>query len=169
MSIWVSFVSSCSISPLFFPSCVLGLGAFKLLGGGFWRIAPSSYVGPGSYARNPMPGYQSRIKRVDKAQLVENYKRNGCHTCGSKVGDLVGDHNPPISMERLTSNPVYEFYPHCDSCSHRQGGILSAALRRMDKELPLWRKIWFLRAAGGGENAYDHGFQPRLYHLAGSI
>lgn len=90
--------------------------------------------------------------------------------CGSKVGNPVGDHNPPVSIGKLMSNPTYAFYPHCGSCSNHQGGIMGSASNEiMELQLPNWKKIRLLRAAGGGTNAYNHGFQPRIYHLTGSI
>ena len=45
----------------------------------------------------------------------------------------------------------------------------AAANEIMDKGWANWRKIRYLYAAGGGSNAYNHAFQPRVNHLAGGI
>jgi hypothetical protein len=148
---------------------MLGLGGFWLLGGRLWAIAPSSYAAPGSYARMPLPGTKNYIQGNSKAQLNKNYKLCGCHVCGSKVGTPIGDHNPPKSIGNLMKNPSYKFLPHCGTCSGRQGGIMGAAVERMDDGWRNWRKIWFLKAAGGGSNSYNHAFQLRLNHFTGGI
>jgi hypothetical protein len=143
---------------------------FKLLGGRFWAIAPSSYAAPGSYVHMPIEGNEKYIQAKSKDQLKKIFERFGCHVCGSKVGPAIGDHNPPKSIGQLMNNPTYHFHPHCGSCSSRQGGINGAAVNGiMDKNWANWRKTWYLKAAGGGSNAYNHAFQPRVNHLAGGI
>lgn len=149
--------------------CMLGLGGFKSLGGRFWAIAPSSYAAPGSFARKPITGNKNYIAGNDKAQLLKNYKRFGCHVCGSKAGSPIGDHNPPVSIGELVKKPSYQFYPHCASCSSRQGGILGAAKNSIGHSWGTWKKIGHLKAAAGGSNAYNHALQLRFHHFAGGI
>lgn len=181
---------------LHFVSAVLGSITFKLFRGDFWRIAPSSYTSPGSFAREAIPANRGYIGGGSKKQNLDRiYDRDGCHTCGSKVkteselktgskiktGSEVkagstektapfGDHNPPISMGNLMKNPRYVFLPHCISCSEFQGSRMSAATCAMkEKNWATWRKLWHLKAAGGGEHAYNHGLQFRWYDLTGAV
>ena len=152
-----------------YRSCMTGLLAFRMLGGRFWAIAPSSYTAPGSFARQSLPateGYVGSGSKNDQLQVY--YKRWGCHTCGSKVGDAIGDHMPPKAIGELQRNPRYRFYPQCRPCSGHQGGTLSSATRSVSGYWPNWRKIWELHAAGQ-EVAYNHAAKPRFNHLAGGI
>lgn len=68
--------------------CCLGLLTFKLLGGRFWSVAPSSYVHLGSFAR---PRWFSLPATLDYAtetqrQILQRMGRlAGCHTCGTRM------------------------------------------------------------------------------------
>lgn len=175
---WILVVNNCLIFG--YPSCAIGLLSFRILGGRFWAVAPSSYTHLGSYARRSLPATENYATRLQRRQLERLGRRWGCHTCGSKGGwrlppqnvcNFVGDHMPPKSVaaqmnkvwwRRLllcSSRPVqYRFYPQCVSCSSKQGSLLSAATSR---------NVRNLAGVGGGQQSYFHGWQPRLYHGTG--
>ena len=170
--------------------CTLGLVAFKLLGGRFWAIAPSSYTHLGSYARASLPATDNYATAAQRARLERLGRIFGCHTCGSRrlwsrqTANFVGDHMPPKAVaeqlnkrwyRRWFGRPVqFRFYPQCVSCSNKQGGILSKAtaeLRsRRSSYFPFKRRgIPSLGQAGGGRNAYIHSGQFRVNHLTGGV
>lgn len=168
-------------------SCTIGLVAFKLLGGRFWAIAPSSYTHLGSFARTrwSLPAGKSYATAAQRAKIERLGRMAGCHTCGShKLFSLsssarfVGDHMPPKSVaeqmnrtwyRRYLVGPVkFRFFPQCVSCSQKQGSILSKATQ----ELRSFRggiRVPQLHNAGGGRNAYFHGFKFRINHLTGGL
>ena len=179
--------------------CVVGLLCFKLLGGRYWSVAPSSYTHVGSYARGSIVATDQYATPVQRLAVQRLGRRFGCHTCGrkplpflpSKI-TFIGDHQPPKSVayqlnqqwfRRLLGRKIpFRFYPHCVTCSNKQGGILASATFDLARAKS-WSQWWnsmttgslkrlhipSLRAAGGGTNAYVHGMQPRLYHLTGGI
>jgi hypothetical protein len=163
--------------------CTVGLIAFKLFGGRFWAISPSSYTNLGSFAR-PKLGIPATNRYATNAQrtAVERIGRAmGCHTCGSRrlipltrVTDavkFVGDHMPPKAVatqlnqqwhRRLLGRTVsFRFFPQCVPCSSKQGSILAKASAQA------FTQRINLSGAGGGSQAYFHGFRPRPNHLAG--
>ena len=165
--------------------CTVGLIAFKLFGGRFWAISPSSYTNLGSFAR-PNLGIPATDRYATNAQraAVERIGRAmGCHTCGSrqlftltrtatdKAVKFVGDHMPPKAVaqqlnqrwhRRLLGNTVsFRFFPQCVPCSSKQGSILAKA------SVQAFTQRINLSGAGGGSQAYFHGFRPRPNHLAG--
>jgi hypothetical protein len=163
--------------------CTIGLIAFKLFGGRFWAIAPSSYTNLGSFAR-PKLGIPATDRYATNAQraAVERIGRAmGCHTCGSRrlltrtatdgVVKFVGDHMPPKAVanqlnqqwhRRLLGRTVsFRFFPQCVPCSSKQGGILAKASAQA------FTQRINLSGSGGGSQAYFHGFRPRPNHLAG--
>ena len=158
--------------------CVVGLLAFKLLGGRFWAVAPSSYTNVGSFARASLPASENYASTSQRAVLDRLGRTWGCHTCGSRrllierrAARFVGDHMPPKSVarqldqrwyRRLLRRPPtqFRFYPQCVPCSNQQGSLLSAATRQSHGRLA---------AAGGGANAHVHGCRPRVSHLAGGV
>ena len=170
--------------------CTLGLVAFKLLGGRFWAIAPSSFTHLGSYARSSLPATEYYATAAQRARLERLGRVFGCHTCGSRrlwssrqaATNFVGDHMPPKAVAEQLNKRWYRrwlgrkvqfrFYPQCVPCSNKQGGILSKAtaeLRlRRSSSFPFKRgRIPNLGQAGGGRNAYVHSGQFRVNHLTG--
>jgi hypothetical protein len=161
--------------------CALGFIAFKLLGGRFWAISPSSYTNLGSFARPKLSiAATERYATTSQRAAVERIGRAmGCHTCGSRRiltraangVKFYGDHMPPKSvanqlnqqwLRKLLGRTVtFRFFPQCVPCSHTQGGILSKASARAITHGTN------LAGAGGGSQAYFHGFRPRPNHLAG--
>lgn len=163
-------------------SCAVGLLAFKLLGGRFWAVAPSSYTHLGSFARFSIPATERYATTAERAALERIGRRWGCHTCGSHMlfrkGILFhGDHMPPKSVaeqmnrriwRRLAGIKVgFRFYPQCVDCSSMQGNLLASATRTL-KEARRWAQP-NLAFAGGGVHSYFHGLKFRLNHLAGAV
>ncbi len=150
--------------------CAVGLLVFKLLGGRFWAIAPSSYTHLGSFARWSLPATEKYASTTQRLAIEKMGRRVGCHTCGSRMlfgrhyGVLFhGDHQPPKYLaakmnqrwfRRILGLTVqFRFYPQCTVCSNTQGSILSVASKMGT----------FDRSA----SAYFHGMRFRINHLTG--
>lgn len=162
-------------------SCALGLLSFKLLGGRFWAIAPSSYTHIGSFARVSIPATEKYATQKQRALLTKTGKMWGCHTCGTRIAfgrSVIADHQPPkavaAQMNRAFWRKVagikakYRFYPQCTCCSQKQGSILSIASRKVSNS-PWWNRGPQLAGSGGGRTAHYHGFKFRVNHLAGGV
>lgn len=174
---------------------VVGLIAYKGLGGRFWSVSPSSFTHLGSFARKrkSLPATDAYASKLERKVINEMGKKFGCHVCGDRMikkeglksgTKFVADHIPPRSVarqmnsrgyRRLTGRKVKQrFFPQCVHCSLKQSNILSAASRKVQKNmarknLKLWTKIPNLAQSGGGANAYVHGLRLRKEHLAGGI
>ncbi|KAG7341158.1 hypothetical protein IV203_023109 [Nitzschia inconspicua] len=174
--------------------CLLGLLTFKLLGGRFWAISPSSYTHLGSFARWSIPCSDSYATANQRVMIEQMGRRWGCHTCGSRMlmGPVnkslanksfrfVGDHMPPKSVaEQMNRNWLrklkilpkvqFRFYPQCVTCSNTQGSILSKATHQLKSQVG-FAKIFkgvTLHGSGGGTMAHFHGWRFRINHLTGS-
>lgn len=165
----------------FIRVCALGLVTFKLLGGRFWSISPSSYTSLGSFSRVSLPATQNYATQIQRKQIERLGSLWGCHTCGHRAlfqlrnnVNFHADHIPPISVakqmnsklwRRLFHMPVkHRFYPQCVKCSDKQGGILSKATSALQSNPKI-----NLRKAGAGSLACFHGNRFRLFHCAGGI
>ena len=89
---------------------------------------------PGRFARYSIParGSERNFTRSERAAINELGQRYGCHTCGTRdpgtrTGNFIPDHQTP---NQLASQVRQRLYPHCKSCSSRQGGHVSASVRR---------------------------------------
>ncbi len=86
---------------------------------------------PGPYAGKSLPtDGPGRITTAQQKEVDRIGNAAGCHTCGAKTpgtksGHWIGDHQP----SRAFGDPEMRYYPHCDTCSHRQAGEVSQALR----------------------------------------
>eukprot|EP00539_Tryblionella_compressa_P001885 CAMPEP_0178741042 /NCGR_PEP_ID=MMETSP0744-20121128/4914_1 /TAXON_ID=913974 /ORGANISM="Nitzschia punctata, Strain CCMP561" /LENGTH=252 /DNA_ID=CAMNT_0020393859 /DNA_START=42 /DNA_END=800 /DNA_ORIENTATION=+ len=177
--------------------CLLGLLTFKLLGGRFWAVSPSSYTHMGSFARWSIPCTEKYATANQRAMIEQMGRKWGCHTCGSRMLNapadksfrFVGDHMPPKSvaeqmnaswLRRLGILPKvqFRFYPQCTSCSSTQGSILSKATKKLNiktatvnggRRLSRGAKAIALKDAGGGSTAYFHGSRFRVNHLTGGM
>jgi len=170
--------------------CCLGLMFFKLFGGRFWAIAPSSYTHLGSFSRRSMsiPATQNYATSAERLAMERMGRAAGCHTCGSRMlfsrgsFKFVGDHMPPKSVatamnrrlhRRLMGWKVaFRFYPQCRDCSSVQGSILSKATFEMRNQSKgpfsiITRKNRLLDL--GDSPSYFHGWRPRINHLAGGV
>lgn len=169
----------------------MGLVCFKLLGGRFWAVAPSSVTHLGSYARASIPATANYATAQQRLQIERLGRLWGCHTCGSHRwfsfprpggvpgAQFVGDHMPPRSVAQQLETSLwyrflrrkvhYRFYPQCIQCSNKQGSLLSKASAALQtrRGSAAARRL----AAVGGDRAasYNHGWQPRLAHWSGGI
>ena len=91
-------------------------------------------VGPGPFAREAIPAGPSReLNAEQRRENNTNGYKWGCHWCGTKdpgtlSSNFVGDHQPPTA---LTPHGEQQFiYPHCWTCSNRQGGYISGMVKR---------------------------------------
>ena len=124
---------------------MLGFTGFALVGGRLRELLPSDLRYPGAMARESLraPGreYASDTARRELGVL---FRRYGCHTCGTRAGDFVGDHMPPNKVVHGTPHRgglfrrgvqgVYQraiygglwkgkrqrYYPQCRPCSQHQ-------------------------------------------------
>jgi RHS repeat-associated protein len=89
-------------------------------------------LSPGPYASRSIPGDATRdFTRQQRDQLNEIMGETGCHRCGiktsgTKPGDAIPDHQPPLSQ----SDGPYQLYPHCLACSREQGLFIANLIRR---------------------------------------
>ena len=172
--------------------CAAGIICFKLLGGRFWAIAPSSYTNLGSFARVSIPANSSGYASSAQRRTIERMGRiTGCHTCGSRMPhsfglkskstsvNFIADHMPPNAVvkqmnerwfRRMIGRTVKQrFYPQCVKCSNKQGGILSSAVNKMNNYGFMKSATTSLINAGGGKLAHNHGLRLRTSHLAGGL
>jgi len=177
----------------------LALITFKVLGGRFWSISPSSYTNLGSFARtsHSIPAKMDYATSAQRKVIESVGRRWGCHTCGSRMifsrtkpsangsGSLVkfhADHMPPKSVAHAMNSRWWRkllriqvkqrFYPQCVSCSNVQGSILSKAASKNGAGQVFSSKAngaRALAASGGGLMACNHGLRPRFYHLTGGL
>ena len=176
-----------------FCSCLLGLLAFKSLGGRFWAIAPSSYTHLGSFARWSIPCTAKYATPKQRTMIEQMGRKWGCHTCGSRMylksaksattgksWRFAGDHMPPKSVAKhmnemwvrkvgLLPKVNFRFYPQCVSCSSAQGSLLSKAGSNLPGLSTSKLRASTMFEAGGGQTAHFHGFRSRINHLTGGV
>ena len=102
--------------------------------------AGDGLLSPGPHAGRSISGDATRdFTRQQRDELNNIMSETGCHRCGAKSpgtksGDAIPDHQPPLSQ----SGGPYELYPHCKTCSWDQ----LQEIARLRREAP--------RAARGG-------------------
>ncbi len=90
---------------------------------------PSYYFSPGRYADESVPARgPGPANAQEQDRLNEIGNRTGCHSCGTRdpetrSGNFVGDHQPPSGLN-ISGGPQ-RLYPHCMTCSSRQGAYIS--------------------------------------------
>ena len=124
---------------------VLSCALFRLQGGRFRAIAPSSLYNPGAFGQVsgsiPASG-REYATTSERAQLLALGKKHGCHTCGRRwFTGFVGDHMPPNYL--VKPGQKQRFYPQCTTCSNLQGATIRA----------------------GKVKLMSHWSSPRYYHL----
>jgi hypothetical protein len=89
---------------------------------------------PGASAGKSIPARSSDrdFTKAERDRINEIGRDSGCHTCGTKdpgtkSGDFIPDHQPP---SKLAPGQPQRLYPHCRSCSVRQGGQVNGELYR---------------------------------------
>lgn len=97
-------------------------------------VQTGSTLKPGPFANESVParGSGRNFTRAERDKINEAGAKDGCHTCGTtdpgtKSGDFVPDHQPPNAMN--PSGGQQQLYPHCKTCSTRQGGQVTQAKR----------------------------------------
>lgn len=84
-------------------------------------LQPGPYAGKSILARGPAQQFTS----AERNKIDSIGRKTGCHTCGTKEpgtknDHFIPDHQPPSGLN--TSNETQKLYPHCLSCSRKQGG-----------------------------------------------
>lgn len=75
---------------------LLGIVAFKVVGGSFRTIMPSDLTKVGAIARESIPAAGMQYAGEEKRkELIRMFRRDGCHHCGTTKGPVIGDHMPP--------------------------------------------------------------------------
>ena len=75
---------------------ILGVTAFKIVGGSFRTIMPSDLNKVGAIAKESIPAAGMQYATDEKRrELIRMFRRDGCHHCGSRKGMVIGDHMPP--------------------------------------------------------------------------
>ena len=101
-----------------------GVVIFKALGGRFNAVLPSNLFKPGAFSRTWIPArweqYAAHYERHLMQQIGGKY---GCHSCGTRSGKFISDHQPPIKLS--SPGELLKFYPHCRRCASLQGNALS--------------------------------------------
>jgi hypothetical protein len=93
-----------------------------------------STLKPGPYASESIParGPGRDFTAAEREAVNKIGRKHGCHTCGkkepgTKSGDFIPDHQPP---SQLAPGQPQRLFPHCKSCSLKQGGEVNAELQR---------------------------------------
>jgi hypothetical protein len=97
----------------------------------FRRVGPGPYAPPNGGV--PLSRPYGRGTTAEREQNDANGAEYGCHTCGTKDfgtsdGKPILDHQPSKSLNSPPGAPA-QGYPHCVTCSRRQGGVASWILR----------------------------------------
>jgi len=96
------------------------------------RLAELASVGvcPGPFAAGSIParGPERNFTTLERAGVNRFGYETGCHTCGTndpgtRSGNFILDHQPPNALNRLSRDQ--RLFPHCLTCSLRQGGWIS--------------------------------------------
>ena len=129
----------------------VGVAAFRLLGGRFRSVLPSSLFHPGAFSRVRASLPANGAEYITKGEREGSRGRlglndygwmYGCHSCGRKrVDSFIGDHMPPNKLAK--PGQLQRLYPQCPACSSKQGGAVRA-------NRPAYR---------------THPFSLRLYHV----
>lgn len=92
-------------------------------------------IGPGPFSGDSIPAHNSRQRFTssEREEINRIGSRFGCHTCGTTEpgttsGNFIPDHQLPSSFGR--SGGMQRLYPHCLSCSLKQGGFVRPFARR---------------------------------------
>jgi len=163
---------------------LLSLISFKLLGGRFHSLSPSSYISLGAFARRSVPATEAYATGAERKLIQQIGRSTGCHTCG-RAGRGVkfnADHMPPLSIVKRENKKFLRkyilpkmkqaFYPQCESCSNVQGGLLSKVMKGQGGKGMDTKGVYkVLRGAKSNgipfNHSYNHALRPRLSYLSG--
>ncbi|KAL2651554.1 hypothetical protein R1flu_019682 [Riccia fluitans] len=74
-------------------NALVGVCAFKVLGGRFHNLMPSNVIHPGALHSVSIPARGSKYANDIEQTLIQDiFKRHGCHHCGKKAGECIADH-----------------------------------------------------------------------------
>ncbi|KML07875.1 DNRLRE domain-containing protein [Rossellomorea marisflavi] len=93
---------------------------------------------PGPFAKKSIRARSKKRNFTAKERRIINkvgYKY-GCHSCGAKSpgtkkGNYICDHQPANQL--CSPGASQRLYPHCKTCSAKQGGIVSGIIRKKKK------------------------------------
>jgi len=87
-------------------------------------------IGPGPFAGESIParGPGRDFTASERREINRILNETGCHTCGIResgtpTGNAILDHQPPTRW--TPHNRLQRLFPHCWSCSGRQGNWIS--------------------------------------------
>lgn len=92
------------------------------------RELSSRGIGEGPFARESIPARgPGRLRESEQRQIDAIGALFGCHTCGTTEpgtanGRFIGDHQLPSALNPTGGSQ--RLFPHCKSCSLRQGGFV---------------------------------------------
>jgi hypothetical protein len=90
------------------------------------RELSSRGIGEGPFAQDSIPARgPGRLRESEQRQVDAIGRLFGCHTCGTTEpgtgsGRFIGDHQIPSALN--PAGQSQRLFPHCLSCSLRQGG-----------------------------------------------
>ncbi len=101
-------------------------------------VTGAETLSPGRFANGSIPA-RSTARNFNKAERSAINKigaESGCHNCGittagTKSGNFILDHQPPSALAPVGTQQ--SLYPHCTSCSSKQGGTVSGIVRKRNK------------------------------------
>lgn len=98
------------------------------------NVLSTSTLQPGPYAGASIParGPERDFTEAERIAIDMIGYSTGCHTCGTRdpgtrSGHFIPDHQPPSALN--VNDEPQRLYPHCITCSRRQGGEVIRALR----------------------------------------
>ena len=75
---------------------ILGIAAFRILGGVFRSVMPSDVLYVGAVAKHSIPAKGTTYaSETERRKITNFYRLYGCHHCGTRRGKVIGDHMPP--------------------------------------------------------------------------
>jgi RHS repeat-associated protein len=80
-----------------------------------------------------------KVLKHEQRMINEFGDRNGCAACGATKSGYAdkhwtGDHNPP---NKLSPDGPWTLYPHCKTCSLKQGGIVNGLKQEWYDDFPV--------------------------------
>lgn len=97
-----------------------------------------SGIGVGRFSKESIPARSTNrdFSESERSQINEIGNKYGCHTCGTRnpgtpLGNWVLDHQPASRLSRRGLDQ--RLFPHCRTCSVRQGGLVSSQVGREEE------------------------------------
>ena len=74
-------------------------------------------------------GQKGEATKAQRKEIQDKGQKNGCRTCGEFVRKYFADHVPATTFDEMLGSPEYWLYPHCPSCSGKQGAEVKRAVK----------------------------------------